>query len=399
MSASRTFLSLFAVLTLQAASIQAQPLEIPGEETTLKGSTEGIISHRYQKHSWITPDGRFQALINTGPNRNALQLFSSEDGIAWTLQAKIADTDRSSHPDGTLVGNRLFVAYPTRQKKVALAIYDYAPASKNWTLVRRVAVPADKRTDYERPSVAIDGTGRIWISAIALQAREKFICVYVIEGETQPRRVNLEFGLRNRNHQRSARLLQVPNGIMMVYSDDPFADTGEYTLNFCQRSDAQAVDAAWTASQKILDYHNEPDDNGAHFSCAVDGSGATHIVTRAFPDMYYLRIENGSLVAGTPRNLGLTGSTQYPQVSIAQDESVHLFCAVEENGKEPIRVLSSRDGGDSFTNDFDLMFMPNDSLGGRRLEAPEKFFDELPVLMLYKPSRNQRNLAGFLFTN
>jgi len=98
--------------------------EIAGSQTNLAGSTEGTISHRFQKHSWITPDGRFHVMINTGPTEGALQLSSSSDGFAWDLQSAIPDTDRSSHPDGTLSGNRLYVAYPTRTKQVALSVYE-----------------------------------------------------------------------------------------------------------------------------------------------------------------------------------------------------------------------------------------------------------------------------------
>ncbi len=187
--------------------------------------------------------------------------------------------------------------------------------------------------------------------------------------------------------------------MMMVYSDDPSANTGEYTLNFCQRTDAQVVNAPWTASKKILNYHNEPDENGAHFSCAVDATGAVHIVTRAFPETYYLRIEDGNLATGTPRNLGLTGSGQYPQASVARDNSVHLFCAVRENGREPVRVLSSRDGGKTFSNDFDLLFLPEESIEDRRLEAPRILRMSFQCSCFYEPFRNARKLAGFLFEN
>jgi hypothetical protein len=37
--------------------------EIAGGETNLVGTTECIVSHRFQKHSWITPDGRFHVMI------------------------------------------------------------------------------------------------------------------------------------------------------------------------------------------------------------------------------------------------------------------------------------------------------------------------------------------------
>ena len=168
-------------------------------------------------------------------------------------------------------------------------------------------MPGDQRTSYERPSVARDALGRIWISAIGVKGNVKTIFLYVIESANTPRRVNRRFGLSNRYHQRSARLLQVRGGVMMVFSDDPAKNNQEYTLNFTQRLDTQPLGAAWTPAKQILHYHNEPDDNGAHFSCAVDSLGAVHIVTRSYQTMSYLKLANGNLAARTPRDLKLAG--------------------------------------------------------------------------------------------
>jgi hypothetical protein len=332
-------------------------------------------------------------MINTGSTEGALQLSSSSDGFAWDLQSTIPDTDRSSHPDGTLSGNRLYIAYPTRTKQVALSVYDYQPGENSWMFVERIPLPGDQRTPYERPSVARDALGRIWISAIAVRGNIKTIRLYVIEGAKTPRRVNRRFGLSNRYYQRSARLLRIPGGVMMVFSDDPAKDNQEYTLNFTQRLDTQPLGAAWTPAKQILHYHNEPDDNGAHFSCAVDSLGAVHTVTRSYQTMYYLKLVNGNLAAGTPSDLKLAGPQQYPQAAVSESDTVYLFCPVEQNGREIVQVLSSSDGGESFHNDHNLIFQPEESLRDRRLETPSNFGETLPVLMLYEPYR----LAGFIF--
>jgi len=68
---------------------------------------------------------------------------------------------------------------------------------------------------------ARDALGRIWISAIGVKGNVKTIFLYVIESANTPRRVNRHFGLSNRYHQRSSRLLQFRGGVMMVFSDDP----------------------------------------------------------------------------------------------------------------------------------------------------------------------------------
>jgi len=71
--------------------------EIAGSQTNLAGTTEGIISHRFQKHSWITPDGRFHVMINTGSTEDALQL-SSEVVNGKRHTAKIPGCSSSESP-------------------------------------------------------------------------------------------------------------------------------------------------------------------------------------------------------------------------------------------------------------------------------------------------------------
>ena len=330
-------------------------------------------------------------MINTGPTEDALHLSSSSDGFAWDLQSAIPDTDRSSHPDGTLAGNRLYIAYPTRTKQVALSVYDYQPGENSWVFVERIAIPGDRRTSYERPSVASDALGRIWISAIGVKANVKTIFLYVIESANTPRRVNRRFGLSNRYHQRSARLLQFRGGVMMVFSDDPAKNNQEYTLNFTQRLDTQPLGAAWTPAKQILHYHDEPDDNGAHFSSAVDSLGAVHIVSVPPDDVSQAATAHLAATNRAISSLSALGNT-HRQLS-AESGTVHLFCPVEQNGREIVHVLSSSDGGESFQNDYDLIFRPDEHLGDRRLEAPSNFSETLPVLMLYE----QYRLAGFIF--
>ena len=93
------------------------------------------------------------------------------------------------------------------------------------------------------------------------------------------------------------------------------------------------------------------------------------------------------------RDLKLAGPQQYPQAALSESDTVHLFCPVEQNGREIVHLLSSSDGGESFQNDHDLIFRPGERLGDRRLEAPSNFSETLPILMLYEPYR----LAGFIF--
>ena len=113
------FLAFLRLAVVGAASLiscfgapQAPDL-VMGQLTNLRSSAEDIISNRFQKHSWITTDGKAHLLINVGSSSNALELHSSGGAVTWFKQATIPNSARTSQGDGTLVDSRLYVVYST----------------------------------------------------------------------------------------------------------------------------------------------------------------------------------------------------------------------------------------------------------------------------------------------
>ena len=132
------FLAFLRLAAVSAASLipcleaSQGPDIVMGQLTNLRSSVEGVISNRFQKHSWITTDGRTHLLINVGSSFNALELYSSGCAVTWFKRAAIPNIVKTSQADGALVGSRLYVVYSTRDRQIELATLDYMPSLSKW---------------------------------------------------------------------------------------------------------------------------------------------------------------------------------------------------------------------------------------------------------------------------
>jgi hypothetical protein len=223
-----------------------------------------------------------------------------------------------------------------------------------------------------------------------------FLSLFVIENElTAPRKVG-EFGIRNESEQRSGRLLRIPDGLMLIYSDHPDPQSEAFRLNFTSRIDAAPVDSAWSQPQMILGYpSSENDVNGAHFSAAVDSSGNVHLATRREDGLVYARLTNQQVVIS--KILEDRNVSPYPQVAVSALGSVFvLFPVVEQTGVREIEVLTSTDQGAQFSHTHQLSFLPDRNRSQPRIECPAEVSDFLPILLQYSLNNTRQRLAGFL---
>ena len=78
---------------------------------------------------------------------------------------------------------------------------------------------------FDRPSVAVDNFQRVWIAASFVQNGINAIALFVMEAQgAAPKQVG-QFSTPNQSTQRSARLLQTPDGVIMIYTDHPDANS------------------------------------------------------------------------------------------------------------------------------------------------------------------------------
>ena len=226
-----------------------------GQLTNLRSSVEGVISNRFQKHSWITTDGKAHLLINVGSSSNALELYSSGNAVTWFKQATIPNSAKTSQGDGTLVGSRLYVVYTTRDRQIELATLDYKPSLSKWKMSGIVPITNDSQVAFDRPSVAVDNLQRIWIAAAFVQNGTNAIALFIIEAQgAAPRQVG-QFSTPNESSKRSARLLKTPDGVIMIYTDHPDSNSERFTLNFTYRLDFDAAGRTVGSSQDDFQLH------------------------------------------------------------------------------------------------------------------------------------------------
>jgi hypothetical protein len=254
-SALSGFLRLAAVgaasLTSCFGAPQA-PVLVMGQLTNLRSSAEDIISNRFQKHSWITTDGKAHLLINVGSNSNALELHSTGGAVTWFKQATIPNSARTSQGDGALVDSRLYVVYSTRGRQIELTTLDYKPSLSKWKMSGIIPITNDSQVAFDRPSVAVDNLQRIWIAASFVQNGTNAIALFIIEAQgAAPRQVG-QFSTPNESTQRSARLLKTPNGVIMIYTDHPDSNSERFNLNFTYRLNFRPVDEPWAPPRTIF---------------------------------------------------------------------------------------------------------------------------------------------------
>jgi hypothetical protein len=399
-SAFLAFFRLAALATVSLNSCFGAPLAaspVMGQLTNLGSSAEAVISNCFQKHSWVTADRKAHLLINVGSSSNALELYSSGNAVTWFRQATIPNSARTSQGDGTLVGSRLYVVYSTRGRQIELTTFDYKPSVSKWKMSGITPITNDSQVAFDRPSIAVDNLQRIWIAAAFVQNGTNAIALFVIEAQgAAPRQVG-QFSTANESSKRSARLLQGPDGVIIVYTDHPDSNSERFTLNFTYRLDFDAPDGAWAPPRTIFAFTNpEQSKDGGHFSAALDRTGNVHIATRSENTLIYLRLTNYDVAPGTPKSLGSSGVSPYAQVSVAESGNVSVIVPRKGDGLRQLDVLTSMDEGKNFVLTHVLKLATGKNTGQERIDAPSLYQGKLPVVQQVSINPNAQRLAGFL---
>jgi hypothetical protein len=399
-SAFLGFLRLASVFTASLISCFGAPQPpglVMGQLTNLRSSAEAVISNCFQKHSWITTDGKAHLLINVGSSSNALELYSGGHAVTWFHRATIPNSAKTSQGDGTLVGSRLYVVYSTRGRQIELTTFDYKPSASKWKMSGIIPITNDSQVAFDRPSIAVDNLQRVWIAASFVQNGTNAIALFLIEAQgAVPRQVG-QFSTPNESSKRSARLLQTPDGVIMIYTDHPDSNSERFTLNFTYRLDFDAPDGPWAPPRTIFNFTNpEQSKNGGHFSAALDPRGNVHIATRSENTLIYVRLTNYDVALGTPKILGSAGVSPYGQVSVAESGNVSVIVPRKGAGIRQLDVLTSMDGGENFVLTHVLKLAIGKNTGQERIEAPSLYQDKLPVIQQVSLNPNRQLLAGFL---
>lgn len=385
--------SLLVCLLLSVAGAAAAPAAVV---TDLTGTGEGIISNRHQEHLWVTSDRWLHAIINDGTEGKALNFYSSRDGANWFLQGTVPWTDKNTQSDGVVVGDTLYLVYPSSQRHLMLRTYGYDRALKTWTLSGEYTILAQSQHVPDRPTITLDGNLRVWVAFSDLDRDTGNVIIKVAaQGDTLGQwNTPLQFGTRNASEIKTGRLLALSDGVMLVYTDGPHPNSDAHTLNWAYRLNSAPLTAAWTSGGTLYQFATlENDQFGCHFNAAVDRADNVHIASRADDRLIYFRIAGYLNSWVDPRYLSASDTAPYVQVSLsAQDD---LFIIYPHKPTSNAVVLRSGNAGLTFQTVAALEYQPGVELGFPRLESPSHFLENLPVLRQISPSIDSYGLVFF----
>ena len=373
---------------------QAQSDLVP---TNLTSITEGAVSNRFQNHMWVTGDGRFHLLFNNGETRDALEIYSSFDGVDWQLTKIMRRSRSTSTGDGVLVGDYLYIVYPLKQNEINLTILEYQRDRGRWKTRLESTVLTSETTAFDRPSIAVDSRGRIWISATATRNGNSAIQIFAMEDSQSELQWIAQPGSINTSAQRSARLIATDGILALVFTDNPGTSSEEFELNFIYRPDHLNARSGWTHPQRLIAYSSSENDRyGTHFNCATDLNGNIHVLTRRGDELMYIKIANLSIAFNTPRPIFTGELAPYSQISVDQNNRIYALCPIKEGNLQNIEILSSENGGATFEPFESLIAHKTSQQSPLRIQAPGRIQERLPILVFTKLGEGLRQLIGTL---
>lgn len=369
---------------------QAQPVAIPSQVTSLQSTADRMISLRHQYHMWQTPDGANHLLMNRGitATATALSMNTSMDGMAWSASALLPATDYTSTSDGFLLGDStLYVAYSGKASDIRFAQLQYDPSQRSWTMVRNEVVFANAGTLAMVPSIAMDASGRVWVSftsqdlatgnySIKLMLRPSDVAAWTDTG--------FVFGaVDNVSNERSSRLIATPYGLGMIF-------TVHQNVYWTQRLNFWPTAQAWPRALVYVDQAPDTDPYGSHFSLVADAAANLHLVFVDGGHVVYSRLlanDQGWATRIMTDDINAT----YVQVLTSRDNLM-----VVTNSQTYLRVFQSTNTGDSFSNTHVLT---HPLAGGKvvydrpRVETPSHSTDPVPVLQQYVEGQIQKAMG------
>lgn len=315
-------------IPLLSAAVLAVGLACPAraavqeQSSSLVSSTPYLFSYRHQRHMVVTADGRYHLLANLGTQGGAqasLYLLSSSDGVNWVQQRHLGYTGYDAVSDSGLTGNTLTTVFQDNQGFIRYATATYDPDTQGWssfTVSKLPRASADIRA--VNPSFTVDANGNTWVAYVEEDTRVGVetarIVVYrraagksnwVAAGDQQP------FGDASTYEtiykaKRSARLVNIPGGIGMVY-------TVGKDIFWAQRKLKGGADLAWNSSGLFLNGTEDNDPMSSHFSAVTDATGNVFVTFTDAGNLYFTRRDAATQQwPSKPRML--ISADQYPGV-------------------------------------------------------------------------------------
>lgn len=377
-----------AYYSIKAAFTQDEIDAITGTPTSIEGG-EGMISARFQEHSWITDDGVIHILPNTGE----LTLYTAVNGgESWDSSVVLPGSDASSTSDGVLIGDELYVAFSTDFGSIAFSQLAYSDSDASWEIEATVDVARDRSMIYERPSVAKSDDGTLFVSYTAtnrLTGDVSLMVSYSMDGGASwvqaPRTIPSSTG----DGPISGEVIVTDRGVGLLYKDG-------LTLKWAEFTYPDSTGSRIT-NQVLIELGNDQrDPNATHFSSVTDPEGNIHVATNnGEGQVVYLRYDSNANTWSEPEEIVNYRSGDYMQMSIADDGTLYITYNARIGLNTVAEVSSSSDGGVTWSVVARLSQDEVEQSGNVRVETPGYIDDELPVFQQVQSSRDDQSLVFY----
>jgi hypothetical protein len=371
-----------------------------GELTSLSSDSEGMLSNRFQKHSWFTSDGRFHVAIRAQEAKPSLQLLRARDEslVSFDRQYDFQDSGTSSTSDGVLINGHLFLVYDTASDAIAFVDLEYSPEAGSWELRRSSIIYRDEKKVFTpvRPTIGVEPGGRMWAGCVlesggSFSLKSGFAVFFSDDGGASwlPSDAGLPPPIATQ--ERSLRLIAGEGAVYALYSDrrafgvSVRPNDGDGTSGWNHRGlffNPRKVDP------EMVDRH------GAHFSATVDASGDLHFASNAGDYRgVYLRYNWRGDIWSPVRAFDSVGARMragYMQIATDGIGRLLLVFSARKNQTSCAVAFESLDNGDTWTESGLLTMQWRAKTGNARLEMPELLSAAHPILQQVT-SANDRN--------
>ncbi|MEB3352841.1 MAG: hypothetical protein VKM34_01195 [Cyanobacteriota bacterium] len=378
---------------------------VTGVSTPIESTSEGMISSRFQQHSWITDDGFVHVLVNSG---NSLDLYSSKDnGRTWTSIRVASNTDSSARSDGVLIDGRLTMAYSAQDDSIYVAQLAYSEVNSSWSRPIRAEVASDSNIKYSRASIAIADDGRVVVVYSARDGQtgdESLRASWSQDQGRSWREFDGELASPDGTSQMSGDVIATDDGFGLIYTEggetsiyEQLPGSQQDTINWIEYS----FEGGIQSKQLLLergDAQNDP--SGTHFSSAIDNDGDIHLATNdGEGSVVYLRYDHITGKWTEPIRLATydtrSAGGDYMELSISAENDIIVAYNAKSGPKRYIEVSSSEDGGLSWSIDSRLTQSISDNPGNIRMETPSYIGSTLPVFQQIEVADRTQSLVYY----
>ncbi len=372
-------------------SAPSAPDVITGIPTTITNGNEGMISSRFQDHSWVTEDGAIHVMANTN---GQLSLYSSIDnGSTWMATVTLENSTASSRADGVIVDGKLYSVYTIEGGRIALAILSYSEQSVSWKIELTVIPPSPASLRIERPSIAVTEDGTIVVAFTATDRSTGRASLRVAQSDDQGATWTvLDQGIPNtmNDGRMSGDIIALDDGFGVLYTNGD-------TLNWTDYSEGASSGGSLGVSETILikgDSQNDP--NATHFSSLTDEDGNIHVATNNGESrVVYLRYNNDTDSWDEPVVITDQPSGNYMQISLMDDGTIKIAYDINIDGQLVVAVSESANGGDSWALVAVLTQDVVADPGNRRVETPAYAQDTLPLFQQVESADGSNSLVYY----